>query len=174
MQPVMRLATSLAASAALIAAAAFAQTVNEGGQKFALTLTGAAERPHTGDLSASGTADITINPGQRRVCWEITTSGIDTGYTITGAHIHRGNANVAGPVVIHLAASLNSTNVGCATTVSPTGGPIPRALLMEIIKSPEEFYVNVHWADTTPPITLPSFAAGGIRAQMDKAPLRSN
>jgi len=175
-----KLALSLAASASVIGTAALAAPVLEGGAKFSITLTGAAECHvinvcGVGDPNASGTADITINPGQRRVCWEITTAGINPEYTFLGAHIHRAPSNAPGPIVVHLDAALNDTDVGCATLTSPTGVPIPRALLVEMIRSPQDFYVNIHYRDDDPSDgTLTNFAAGGLRGQLDKAPLKSN
>jgi hypothetical protein len=167
MRPKAQLAFTLLGSAALIGTAVGAAPVLEGGQKFSMTLTDEAEVPGPGDPNASGTADITINPGQRRVCWEITTSGVNPAYVIaagSGAHIHEGDATVAGDVVVPLALTLNGTNTGC-TTVS-------RELIDEIRKSPDQFYVNVHWRHPTDP--LQNFSAGALRAQLSKAPLKSN
>ena len=167
MRPTAKVASLLLGSAALIGTAVGAAPVLEGGQKYSMTLTDEAEVPGPGDPNASGTADITINPGQRRVCWEITTSGVNPAYVITagtGAHIHRGDATVAGPVVVPLGVTLNGTNTGCAT--------VSRALIDEIRKSPDQFYVNLHWKHPTDPTQ--DFSAGALRAQLDKAPLKSN
>ena len=142
------------------ASVAVAAPVAHGGQKFSTALTAQAERPHLGDVNASGFANIIINPGQQRICWEITTAGVDAGYTIIGAHIHRAPPTSAGPIVVHVAATANATNANCTTA--------SRALIDEIRKNPANFYVNVHWMDTTAPITLPSFAAGAIRGQLAK------
>ena len=173
MIPTAKLPLTLLASAAIIGTAALASPVAQGGQKFAMTLTPGAEVPGPGDPNASGTAIIYINPGQKRICWEITTAGIDTGYTIVGAHIHAGTATQATAPLIHLNAVLNGTHSGCTTTftLSPTSAPLPRSLIEQIRKSPENYYLNIHWADTTAPITLPSYAAGGIRSQLVKGHL---
>ena len=164
MGPTGKLALSLIASTALVGTT-FAAPVAQGGMKFSMTLSDEAEVPGPGDPNASGTANITINPGQSRVCWEITTAGIDPGYSVvagSGGHIHRGEAGEAGPVAISLGVELNGTDTGCTTA--------PRALIDEIRKSPHMFYVNLHWADTTAPITLTSYASGGLRAQLEKNP----
>ena len=162
MTPKSKLVLAFGASAVLIGTA-LAAPVAEGGQKFSMILTDEAERPTSGDPNASGTANVIINPGQARVCWEITTAGVDPGYSVaagSGAHIHRGDTTVAGPVVVHLALTLNGTNAGCVD--------VPRPLVEEIRKNPANFYVNVHWSDQTAPITLTSYAAGGLRAQLTK------
>lgn len=152
-----------------LTASVLAAPVAQGGQKFSMTLSAANEVPGPGDSNASGTADVIINPGQGRICWEITTSGINSGYSVvagTGGHIHSGAAGATGGIVVSLGVTLNGTNSGC-TDVS-------RELIEQIRKNPQNYYVNLHWADTTEPITLPSFAAGGLRAQLAKAPLHSN
>ena len=163
MSPKVQLLLSFAASAALIGTA-LAAPVAEGGQKFSMVLTDEAEVPGPGDPNASGTANIIINPGQSRVCWEITTSGVNPEYSVvagSGAHIHRGDATVFGDVVVPLALTLNGTNTGCT--------PVSRALIEEIRKNPSQFYVNVHWADLDPTDgTLTSYAAGALRAQLKK------
>lgn len=167
MTPKAQLLLSLAASATMVGTA-LAQTVMEGGQKFSIVLTDEAEVPGPGDPNATGTADIVINPGQRRVCWEITTANVNPAFEVaagTGAHIHPGEAGEANPPVIHLAVTLNGTNSNCVTVND-------RALLMDIIKNPDEYYVNLHWKHPTD--TTLNFTAGALRAQLDKAPLKSN
>jgi len=155
MKPATSIMTSLVASAALIATAAIAQPVLEGGKKFTTELTGEAEVtgggvPNQGDLAATGTATIVINPGQERVCWEITTGNFSAGTTtITGAHIHSAIAGQNGPIVVALSATLNGTSTGCAD--------VTRSLADAIRKSPQAFYVNVH---------TNLFPAGAIRGQL--------
>lgn len=155
MKPATSLMTSLAASAALIATAAIAQPVLEGGKRFTTTLTGEAEVnaagvPNQGDLAATGTAKITVNPGQERVCWEITTGNFSAGTTtITGAHIHSAPAGQNGPIVVPLTATLNGTSTGCAT--------VTRSIADAIRKAPQGYYVNVH---------TNLFGPGAIRGQL--------
>jgi hypothetical protein len=156
MTPTHSILLSAVASAGLIASAAFAQPVLEGGKRFTTELTGEAEisnttgLPNAGDLQATGTAKITVNPGQRRVCWEITTGNFSTGTTsIVGAHIHEAPAGSNGGIVVHLTAAINTTTTGCAD--------VTRALADEIRKSPQNFYVNVH---------TNLFTAGAIRGQL--------
>ena len=149
-----KLALSLGACLAVMGAAA-ANPVLEGGKRFTIELTGEAEVtaagvPNQGDLSATGTAHITINPGQSRVCWEITTGNFTAGTTaIVGAHIHVAPATTTGPVVVPLTAALNGTASGCAD--------VTRALADAIRKTPQNYYVNVH-TNLFPP--------GAIRGQL--------
>jgi hypothetical protein len=145
----VKLVSSLLGSAILVSAA-FAAPVLEGGKRFNLTLTPGAEVPGPGDPNASGTAALTINPGQGRLCWEITTAGIGAEYTISGAHIHTGTVTQSGGIVVHLTATKNGTSTGCTE--------VARSLLDAMRKSPQAFYLNVHWT--------PTYGAGGIRGQL--------
>ena len=127
----------------VLAVLALASIAADGGRKFTTELTGAAEVPGPGDSDGSGTATVTLNPGQGEVCWDITVSGVDT---ITAAHIHVGEAGVAGGVVVPL-----SPTSGCTSA--------DRDLIKAIIQNPEGYYVNVH---NTP------FPAGALRGQLGK------
>jgi len=172
MTPRLSLLLPFAAATALAATAtATAEPVAHGGMKFSMVLTDEAE-PAGGDVNASGTANIIINPGQRRVCWEITTSGVDSRYSIVagaGAHIHSGAAGATGPIVIPLGLTLNGTNSGCTTTMAPGTTPITREALRAIIHNPHLYYVNLHWRDITVPVDeVPNYAAGALRAQLTK------
>ena len=173
MVPGRKLTFAVLASASLIGTAAWAQLVTEGGQKFSVILSGANECNASGcgigDLNASGTADITVNPGQRRICWEITTTGVHPQYTITGSHIHPGVAGVNGPAFVHLTAAANGTATGCTSTLTPGGTELTRAQIDQIRSSPESYYINVHWVDNDPAApALPNFAPGAIRGQLSK------
>ena len=154
MSATAKLALSATACLAIIGAA-LANPVAEGGRKFTVELTGEAEVtaagvPNQGDLAATGTARIIVNPGQSRVCWEITTGNFTAGTTaIVGAHIHVAPSTTTGPVVVPLTATLNGTSAGCAD--------VTRALADAIRKSPQNYYVNVHTNLFTP---------GAIRGQL--------
>jgi hypothetical protein len=69
----------------------------------------------------------------------------------TAAHIHRGPAGVAGPVVIPLTPPTSGSSSNCVNA-DPD-------LIKEIRQNPEDFYVNVHNAP---------FPAGAIRGQLSK------
>ncbi len=71
----------------------------------------------------------------------------------TGAHIHAGDASIAGPVVVALdPPDETGVSAGCVTDVE-------RALVKAIRKHPADYYVNVHTSD---------FPAGAVRGQLSK------
>jgi hypothetical protein len=113
-------------------------------------LTGAAEVPPA-DPDGLGSARISVNYGQRRVCWQLSFSNISV--PAIAAHIHEAAAGVNGPVVVPLFTDPNSTGFskGCAT--------VTRTLAKKLIQHPERYYVNVHTAD---------FPGGAIRGQLAK------
>jgi len=141
----LALALSFTASAALIAGTSIAA---EGGRKLQTTLTGAAEVPGPGDADGAGTASITVNPGQKQVCFALAVTNIAPA---TAAHVHIGAVGVAGPVVVGLTAPTSGTSSGCVTTT--------RAIALAILKDPPAYYVNVHNAD---------HPAGAVRGQLAK------
>ena len=136
---------AFAASAALIAGAA---TAADGGRKLQTNLTGAAEVPGPGDTDGTGTAQITVNSGQKQVCYKLSVSNIAPA---TAAHIHEAAPTAAGPVVVTLGAPTSGTSSGCVT--------VTRALALEILKRPADYYVNVHNA---------AFPGGAARGQLAK------
>ena len=128
---------------------------DHGGRPFSTELTGAEEvDPDTGavgvgDPDGSGTATITLNPGQEEVCFELTVADIDTPI---GAHIHEGAAGTNGPVVVGLVPlppTGDSSSSGCVS--------LERQEIIEILRDPSNYYVNVHTA---------LFPDGAIRGQL--------
>ena len=91
------IAWSCAGSAVVAAGLAFAAPVAEGGRKFVTALTGQAELDGgalTADMDGTGTAQVFVNHGQRRVCWNLTNlSNLDT---LVAAHIHQAPSNATG------------------------------------------------------------------------------
>lgn len=139
---------AIAASAAVFATGALAQS-DTGGRKLQTSLTGAAEIPGPGDPNGTGTAQITVNAGQKQVCYKLSVANIAVA---TMAHIHEGATTVAGPVKVTLGApNAAGTRSGCVT--------VDRALALEILKSPANYYVNVHNAE---------FPSGAVRGQLAK------
>lgn len=140
--------TLVVASVLLWGASATADVVggsDTGGRPLSAVLSGAAEVPGPGDTDGSGTADVTLNQGEARVCWEITWQDITE--PPFAAHIHVAPAGVAGPVVV----PLNPIAGGC-TTADPD-------LIKAIRQDPAAYYVNVHTTD---------FPGGAIRGQLSR------
>jgi CHRD domain len=104
-------------------------------------LSGKAEAPK-GDLDGAGTAKVTING--TKMCWVIKTTKVGA---LTAAHIHKGGARVAGPVVVAFGASYKPT--GCVTAAA--------AVASAIAKNPKAYYVNVHDAE---------YPNGALRGQL--------
>jgi hypothetical protein len=143
------LAALVALALAGAASAASLAVADHGGRPLSTELTGAAEVP-AGDPEGSGMATITVNPGQEEVCWEIKAAGIDL--PATAAHIHVGAVGTAPPnnVVVTLSApDASGFSSGCTT--------VDRDLALEILKNPENYYVNVH---------NEAFPTGAIRGQL--------
>lgn len=137
---------ALAASAALIAGSAAAA---DGGRKLQTTLTGTAEVPGPGDTDGTGTAQITVNAGQNKVCYKLSVANIAIA---TMAHIHEGAPAVAGPVKVTLGKpNASGVSSGCVT--------VARSLALDILKRPADYYVNVHNAE---------FPRGAVRGQLAK------
>jgi CHRD domain len=126
---------------------------DQGGRPFSTVLTGEAEVtdagvPNQGDLDGTGSATITVNPGQEEVCFELSVAGITL--PAIGAHIHEGVAGENGPVVVPLVPpDANGVSSGCVE--------VSRELALAIIQDPENYYVNVHNTD---------FPDGALRGQL--------
>lgn len=103
---------------------------------------------YAGDADGTGTALLTINPGQGEVCWQLSVS--DIRLPATAAHIHKAEAGVRGGIVVGLSAPVDGTSSGCASNVS-------RALLTDILTDPAGYYVNVHNTE---------FPPGAVRGQL--------
>ena len=142
-----RISTFLFVLIVLALTLVFASAALAGGAPRVTTMSGAEEAPGPGDPDGSGFAAITLNLGQRTVCWELSVSNIAPA---TAAHIHVGAAGVAGPVVVPLSPPTSGSSSGCAEDVNPD-------LIKAIIQDPEAYYVNVHNA---------AFPAGAVRGQL--------
>ena len=125
-----------------------AQDQTPGGKPIIITLTGAAEVPGPGDPDGTGTARVTLNPGKGQVCYELTVDKIGEA---TMAHLHAGAIDKAGPPVVTLKAPANGSAKDCAT--------LEKDKIMDIIKNPASYYVNVHNAE---------FPNGAVRGQLGK------
>lgn len=147
MTPAKSIVASMAASAALIATAAMAQPAKGGSRTFTTTLAGAAEVPGPGDADGTGTAEVTVDVPNKKVCYELTVSGIEPA---TMAHIHLGAAGVAGGIVVTLDAPADGSSEGCVENVDAN-------LVARIMARPSQYYVNVHNGP---------FPSGALRGQL--------
>ena len=128
------------------ALAAPASSANHTGTALVASLDGKAEVPGPGDPAGNGEFSGWFDAAKGRVCY---TLGVGSLASPTMAHIHRGAAQVAGPVVVPLA--------NPAQNLSETCQAVDPALVREIVANPAGFYVNVH---TT------AHPSGAIRAQL--------
>lgn len=125
-----------------------AQDPQQGGSPLIVTMTGTAEVPGPGDADGTGTATITLNPGKGEVCYDLK---VDKIAAANAAHIHSGAVDKAGPPVLTLKAPANGSSKDCA--------PLERDKILDILKNPAMYYVNVHNAE---------FPDGAVRGQLGK------
>jgi hypothetical protein len=116
----------------------------------AAALAGANERQRAGDPDGAGTATFRMREGSGEVCFTI--AARDVILPAAGAHIHRGDANTSGPIVVPVKAPDASGGASGCTTVDA-------AIVTEILASPAGFYANVHTTD---------FPGGAIRGQLSE------
>ncbi len=143
---VLLFVTGLVASLALAAAASGLPPCF--GVPRTATLTGAAEAPTKGDEDGAGKALIQLNLQEGLVCWTLTVRNI---VPAAAAHIHKGAAGVAGPVVVPLGTPAGGGSKGCTSAA--------RSLIKDIRDNPGQYYVNVHNKD---------FPGGAVRGQLAK------
>lgn len=124
------------------------------------SLTGENEVPGPGDADGRGTAAVALD-ARGRACFRIAWQGIAPP---TAAHIHAGAAGVAGPIVVTFFMDRDGfTAPGLPATITAVAGcaeGLDSALLRDIRRRPENFYVNVHNAD---------HPAGAVRGQLRRA-----
>ena len=125
-----------------------AQDPQQGGSPLIVTMTGTAEVPGPGDADGTGTATITLNPGKGEVCYDLK---VDKIAEANAAHIHSGAVDKAGPPVLTLKAPANGSSKDCA--------PLERDKILDILKNPAMYYVNVHNAE---------YPDGAVRGQLGK------
>lgn len=122
----------------------------DGGRKFNVNMTGAAEAPGPGDPDGSGKAKLRLNPGQGEVCFKLKVS--DIALPAEAAHIHKAPAGAPGPVVVPLTPpDASGSSKGCVSA--------DRQLILDIIRNPQDYYVNVHSSE---------FLPGAVRGQLSK------
>jgi hypothetical protein len=131
-----------------IALAAVSSLATSGGRPFTTTMTGEQEAPGPGDPDGQGTARVVVNPGTGEICYELTVTNLDN---VTAAHIHEGEPGEPGDVVVPLEAPVDGSSGGCIS--------VDRELALDILKNPENYYVNVHTS---------AYSAGAIRGQLSR------
>ncbi len=139
---VMRRVLLLVAVAALMVAGSAPALAS--GRPLTAELVGSTEVPVAGDPDGMGHATVTLNQGLGEVCWDIMVADIATP---RAAHIHIGEAGVAGGVVVGL-----TPGSGCVDGVDAD-------LIKDIRQNPSNYYVNVHNAE---------FPGGALRGQLSK------
>lgn len=144
----------LAGFAALaVVGTAIAAPVTQGGRTFTVALTDEAETAPGGLAGGEGTATVTINPGQKRVCYDIDVNQVVIDDGITMAHIHVAPAGSAGPPVVTLFEG-DGPLQDCVTVDAARSRDLAR-----IVAKPANYYVNVH--STTEP-------SGAVRGQLSR------
>lgn len=141
-------------------------------QTFTASLSGANERPTPVTTPATGSATFTLSADGNTLTWNVTVTGLNN---VTGAHIHVGGAQIAGPVILGLFAGPTANNP--AISGSTTRATFPSALgiswdaLISLMRSGDT-YVNVHTDNGTAPAnTGPGdFPGGEIRGQIALSP----
>ncbi len=128
--------------------AAMSSAALAGGRPLSAALSGDEEIPGPGDLDGSGEAFMTLNSGQREICFQLSVQDI---VPATAAHIHEGALGIAGSVVVALIPPTDGFSSACVSA--------DRDLIKTIRKNPENYYVNVHNAD---------FPLGALRGQLSK------
>jgi CHRD domain-containing protein len=124
---------------------------DHGGRPYSTSMTQETtfQPPYEGDSDGVGQATLTINLGQREVCWQVTVSNLDQP---TASHIHEAAAGIRGGIVVALSAPDGTGHASaCRSEVDPE-------VLKRILTNPAGFYVNVH---TT------VYPMGAIRGQLD-------
>jgi hypothetical protein len=151
------LVTLLVVAASLIPAGVAAERLPNslhGGDPFSAVLTG----------HGTGTARVTLNPGQREVCWEVTVAGLTA--PAFASHIHKGAAGVTGPVVVPFF-NTGPNTPSSATSFSGCTENVDRALIEDIQDNPAGYYVNVHTSCGGQPAGCgPAFPISVVRGQL--------
>lgn len=131
-----------------------APTNSSGAYVFGGDLGGSRENPPVSP-SGNGAFSVRINDSRTRLYYDIVTEGLTS--AIVGAHIHKADVGVNGPVVIGF--SVASTPGGrISGSIDLTAAtPAQRTAVDEIIGNPGAFYVNVHTTNNP---------GGEIRGQM--------
>jgi hypothetical protein len=118
---------------------------------FRSTMAGANEKPNAADPNGTGAGQFFVDAAKGRLCYALSVKNITL--PSLAAHIHKGDANTAGPVVIPFTApGANGQSAACVTADA--------ALLADLVANPANYYSNVHTSQ---------FAGGAVRGQLTAA-----
>jgi hypothetical protein len=118
---------------------------------FSSAMLGANEKPAAADPNGTGMGQFLVVPAKGRLCYALAVKNV--ALPALAAHIHKGDANTAGPVVIPFTApGANGQSSGCVTADT--------ALLTDIVANPANYYSNVHTSQ---------YAGGAVRGQLAAA-----
>ena len=118
------------------------------------TLKGANEVPGPGDTNGKVEVAVFLKAKKEKVCFNLQIDKLDGA---SAGHIHKGDAETAGPVKVTLFdAPVEGTGTyeGCTKNVK-------RKLIKRIAANPQKYYVNVHNAE---------YPDGAIRGQLEGEP----
>jgi hypothetical protein len=141
----------LGAIAMLAATTAFAAPADK--VELQAKMSGKQEVPGPGDKDGKGTAQLQVNTAKQKVCF-LFEYDIPSG-TATAGHIHKGAKGEDGKIVVELFTDQQESPVEDCVKVEK------KRLLKRIVKSPADFYVNLH---------NEQFPDGAIRGQLKLAP----
>lgn len=147
-------------------------------ETFRATLNGANERPTPRTTPGTGTADFTFRGDTLR--WVVQLANMTN---VTASHIHIGDANTAGGILLPLTpgtSGVNSnriegfvTRAGYTLPGSPNQG-VTFDSLLTLMRVGDKTYVNVHTNNTANDPTnntgAGDFPAGEIRGQLSRTP----
>ena len=114
---------------------------------------GQNEVPGPGSKKGKGEIHVFVKPTKKKLCYAFEVSKLDP---LIEGHIHKGTADVAGPVKVPLfqdTEGLNGTGSyeGCVKQVK-------KKLLKKIAAKPEKYYANIH---------TKAYPDGAIRGQLE-------
>lgn len=138
--------------------------------RFSANLSAANEVPAiaNADASASGTATITLDVTRdssgkitaASATFDVKLTSFPTGTTVTGSHIHKGDAKTEGAIVVDTGLKSGElTFTSGASSFTKSSLTVAPAVATDIIANPSNYYFNVHTVLN---------AGGAVRAQLTK------
>ncbi len=130
---------------ALLAAVSAVGAQSAQTRTYMATLSSAEEVP-TNASTATGQATFQLSADGQSLTYRLTVNNIQN---VTAAHIHVGDWDEPGPVVVPLSPPIKGESKGCVA--------VSRTLIKAIANNPSHYYVNVHST---------KYPAGAIRGQL--------